>query len=353
MTIAPSPAKVLVTGASGFIAIWVVRTLLEQGYSVRGAVRSASKGKYLQDYFGERGFGHDKLEIVVVDDMTKVRRAFDEAVKGVDAIEHVASPVALEAVDPQDFIKPAVEGTLSILRSALKNGSSLKRIVITSSGAAIMVQPTEPRLFSEEDWNTASVEDVKMNGKNANPTSGYRASKTLAERAAWDFFAENKSKTNWDLVVLNPPVVVGPPIHEVSGGPTNLNASEKWLYDVLVNSSSQSKELLYKSSCWVDVRDMALAHVLALQKEAACGERIVLTVETDTFIPSVDVARTLKPYPLPNHSPPEGMPGQEKKYLIHFKTEKQEQILGMTKATLRSMETMVRDTLQEFARRGW
>lgn len=71
MTIVPPPAKVLVTGANGYIAIWVVRLLLEQGYSVRGTVRSAEKGKYLTEYFGKLGFG-DKLEIVVVEDITKV-----------------------------------------------------------------------------------------------------------------------------------------------------------------------------------------------------------------------------------------------------------------------------------------
>lgn len=72
MTVISSPAKVLVTGANGYIAVWVVRLLLEQGYTVRGTVRSADKGKHLVEYFGKRGFGPDKFEVVVVDDITRV-----------------------------------------------------------------------------------------------------------------------------------------------------------------------------------------------------------------------------------------------------------------------------------------
>ena len=72
MTVVPPPAKVLVTGANGYIAMWLVRVLLEQGYTVRGTVRTADKGKYLTEYFGQRGFGPDKLEMVVVGDITEV-----------------------------------------------------------------------------------------------------------------------------------------------------------------------------------------------------------------------------------------------------------------------------------------
>lgn len=72
MPVVPAPAKVLVTGANGYIAMWLVRLLLEQGYSVRGTVRTADKGKHLTEYFGKLGFGGDKLEVVVVDDITRV-----------------------------------------------------------------------------------------------------------------------------------------------------------------------------------------------------------------------------------------------------------------------------------------
>ena len=112
-TVEPSAStKILVSGANGYIAMWVVRTLLEQGYTVRGAVRTEEKGKRLQEYFHLYG---DKIEWVVVKDMMKVRfncfgcirfsyvrqdGAFDEAVKDVDAIEHMASPLSSTTGDP-------------------------------------------------------------------------------------------------------------------------------------------------------------------------------------------------------------------------------------------------------------
>ncbi|KZT25509.1 NAD(P)-binding protein [Neolentinus lepideus HHB14362 ss-1] len=112
------PSKVLVTGANGYIAIWVVRRLLEKGYSVRGIVRSESKAEHLRQLFNEYGGKH---EVVVVEDITK-EGTFDEAVKDIDAIEHTASPFHLLADDPNEFIEPAVKGTLGVLQSALKYG---------------------------------------------------------------------------------------------------------------------------------------------------------------------------------------------------------------------------------------
>ena len=148
-------SKVLVSGANGYIAMWIVRTLLERGFTVRGTVRTEDKGKYLIEYFKSLGYG-DKFEVVVVDDFVKVidvfwpyfnltlikEGAFDEAVKGVDAIEHTASPFQFNPKEPEgaqicclifvhvfnkleyevELILPAVKGTLGILKSALKNG---------------------------------------------------------------------------------------------------------------------------------------------------------------------------------------------------------------------------------------
>ena len=130
------PAKVLVTGANGYIAIWIVRVLLERGYSGRGTVRSESKTKDLRRLF-KNELDNGKLEIVIVPDIT-VPGAFDESVKGVDAIEHTASPFHLKGDDPNgkrthdiyhvstketsvELIEPAVKGTSGIMESALKH----------------------------------------------------------------------------------------------------------------------------------------------------------------------------------------------------------------------------------------
>jgi nucleoside-diphosphate-sugar epimerase len=102
-----------------------------------------------------------------------------------------------------------VRGTTSILNSALKHGSTVKRFVLTSSAAAIRENSPHPRVYTEEDWNDAAVEAVKTKGSAAGPIVIYLASKTLAEKAAWEFVNLHKSEISWDFVVLNPPYIFG------------------------------------------------------------------------------------------------------------------------------------------------
>jgi len=226
MVAVSSPAKVLVTGANGYLAVWVVKKYLEAGYSVRGTVRSLSKSTFLTEKFSNYG---DRFELVAVEDITK-DGAFDEAVKGVDVIAHTASPFHFKATDPNgmsslsyqkarvffllkrvhsDIIIPAVRGTTSILNSALKHGSNVKRFVLTSSAVAVREPTTVPRAFAESDWNNADVEAVKTKGSAAGPAVMYMASKALAEKAAWEFVAAHKSEISWDLVAINPPYIFG------------------------------------------------------------------------------------------------------------------------------------------------
>ena len=150
--------------------------------------------------------------------------AFDEYVKDVDAIEHTASPFHLRADDPQELITPAVQGTTGILESARKFGANVKRIVVTSSTAAVLQPDPNPRIFSEEDWNQLSIKEVETKGREAGNVEKYRASKTLAELAAWAFVGKHKDEIKFDLVVLNPPFVFGPVLHEVDD-PEKLNSS--------------------------------------------------------------------------------------------------------------------------------
>lgn len=114
MPVIQPPSKVLVSGANGYIAMWVIRNLLEHGYSVRGTVCSVREGEHAKKYFADYGA---KFDIVLVEDITKMG-AFDEAVKGVDAVAHIASPVYSCA----DMVQIAVKGTVGILRSALQFG---------------------------------------------------------------------------------------------------------------------------------------------------------------------------------------------------------------------------------------
>lgn len=162
--------------------------------------------------------------------------AFDEAVKGMDAIEHTASPYHFKADDPDELIIPAVHGTTRVLESALAYGSSVKRIVITSSVAAVLETLPEPKVFTEADWNDGSVVEVKEKGRAASQPGKYRASKTLAERAAWEFVEKNKDKIGWDLVVLNPPLVFGPVLHEVESTDVLNESMHTWYHSVFKGS---------------------------------------------------------------------------------------------------------------------
>ncbi|EJD38359.1 NAD(P)-binding protein [Auricularia subglabra TFB-10046 SS5] len=180
MPVVTPPEKVLVTGASGFIGAWVAHTFLEHGFAGRGTVRSHSKGAYLQKMFDASHPG--LFEYAIVRDIS-APGAFDEAVRGVYGIAHTASPVA-HAEDPQDLIRPAVQGTLEILRSARLCGDGMiKRIVVTASMASVMEPHPAPYIYSEKDWNETSVKEVETKGKDAADIDKYRASKMLAEKA--------------------------------------------------------------------------------------------------------------------------------------------------------------------------
>ncbi|PPQ64060.1 hypothetical protein CVT24_008873 [Panaeolus cyanescens] len=336
--------KVLVSGANGYIAMWVVRHFLERGYRVRGTARNEEKCEFMRNYFSKLGYG-EQFEAVVVEDITK-EGAFDEAVKDVDGIAHTASPFHMNAKTADELIIPAVQGTVGMLKSALKNGSKVRRIVVTSSCASVMSPPSVPTQYCERDWNQLSVQEVKEKGDAAAPMTIYRASKTLAERSAWEFHEKHKAEISWDLSVINPPFVFGPPIHDVSSV-KSLNTSLQMWYDKVVLDKPQTKEELSASNSWVDVRDTALAHVLALEKPDASG-----------FIWQewLDAANSLSPNPWPGHTYNKGFPEvvpasrEDRVYHISYDKAKEQRILGIKFHT--SLET-TKDTLEDFAARGW
>jgi len=181
-------------------------------------------------------------------------------VKGIDAIEHTASPFHFAANDPHELIRPAVEGTVGILESVLKYGQSVKRVVVTSSTAAIEISDTTPRVFSELDWGgEKSVQILSEQGGKAAGREKYRASKTLAEKAAWKWYADRKDLISWDLVVLNPSFVSGPFIHEVRDAASLNTSAANWYKSVVADAVSD--EALVAGSSYVDVWDLAQAHV--------------------------------------------------------------------------------------------
>lgn len=333
-----APAKVLVTGASGFIAVWVCKTFLEAGYTVRGTVRSPSKGDYLKELFKSHG---DKFEYVIVKDIAE-DGAFDDAVKGVDAVAHTASPFHFQAEDPQDLIDPAVKGTVGILKSIQKNAPGIQRVVVTSSVAAVMdaSKPTGT-IYTENDWNSSSIKEVEEKGKGAAGGDKYRASKTLAEKAAW---AEVESqKPTWDLATINPPMVFGPILQQVED-PSGLNTSVAMVYKTIrTKEEDLDKDTLNTPNAnFVDVRDVALAHVRALEVPEAGGQRFITAGGAYCWQDVLDILP-------PPH--PRGTPGSGKS-LTHsiFNADKARKVLGIKFKTL---EETIKGTEEGLKKRGW
>ena len=175
------------------------------------------------------------------------------------------------------MILPAVNGTVGILESAFKLGSEskIKRIVILSSTAALhSLGHFGP--VDESMWNTVDIDEVNEKGKEAAQVSKYTVSKSLSEKAAWDYFAIIKGQVKWDLVALNPPFIFGPIIHEAVSEKGLGASAAYWFYNV-VKGVASSEELATFQTAWVDVRDVGTALYLALSIAAAGGERIYLS----------------------------------------------------------------------------
>ncbi len=261
--------KIMVTGASGYIAKHVVLQLLQAGYAVRGSVRSASREAEIRDAMTAQ-LGNDPgaaLEFAHLDLTSDAGWA--EALQGVDGLFHTASPFVLEEPkDENELIKPAVEGTLRALKAAKAAG--VKRVILTSSVAAIMGTDKRDRQehLDEQDWSDA----------NSPLTAAYNKSKTLAERAAWDF-AEAEGL---DLTTINPSMVLGAPVDKVFGA--SLSVIERFLRgkDPMVPNSGLAI---------VHVKDVALAHIKAFENDASIGERIIAANEFYWFR---DVSAVLK-----------------------------------------------------------
>ncbi|PJI92570.1 dihydroflavonol-4-reductase [Yoonia maricola] len=255
--------KVFVTGASGFIAKHILRELFEKGYDVRASIRSEARKVELEALFPDAA-----LEFAYLD-LSK-DEGWEDAMQGCDVLMHTASPFPLaEPKDPQELIRPAVDGTLRAMKAAKSAG--IKRVILTSSCVAIYKQADKPPMqpSDETNWTTADAPFV----------GAYEASKTLAERAAWDFVADNPDIT---LTTINPGAVFGPPMDARYGA--SLEIVEQLMEGKI--PLAPPLDLIF-----VDVRDVAMMHVAAIDLEAAKGERFAAVAETLQFI---DIARMLK-----------------------------------------------------------
>jgi dihydroflavonol-4-reductase len=251
----PKSTLVTVTGASGFIALHCVRELLERGFRVRGTVRNLKSADALRRALLPLE-PSERLEFAEAELLSDTGWA--EALNGARYVLHVASPLPkAPPKDEDELIRPAREGVLRVLAAARAAGVS--RVVMTSSAAAISSgrERSPSHVFDERDWSDL-----------AGPMTAYEKSKTLAEKAAWDFVGEHGAP---ELVAVNPVFVLGP---SLSGAD---NTSNEIVAKLLRREIPGCPRLAFPL---VDVRDVAKAHVLAMLASAAAGQRFLLVSDT-------------------------------------------------------------------------
>ncbi|ASK28878.1 epimerase [Chryseobacterium sp. T16E-39] len=259
---------VLVTGGSGFIASYCILTLLKNGYKVKATLRSLKKSELVKQMLMEAGFNSfENLSFVEAD--LQDETSWERAAEGCQYVIHVASPTPhTDATTEDDFVIPAKNGVLFVLRAAKKAG--VKRVVLTSAFGAVGFGTVKTTPYTEEDWTVLN-----------NTVFPYQKSKTISERAAWDFI-ENEGK-GMELSVVNPTGVLGPVLaddfsHSIQNMKQMLNGDMKACPKII--------------SGYVDVRDVADLHFKAMIMPEANGQRFIAVAGEGLSL--IDIANVLR-----------------------------------------------------------
>lgn len=302
---------VLITGINGYIASRIGLLLLKSGYHVRGTSRSLSAESHL--LAGAFAGYADRYTHYVVSDITQPH-AFDEAVKGVHAILHTASPVDFSLTTVDDFFTPAIQGNLSILNSAQQHaGDQFEAFVLTSSNAAVADRWRLPanHAYTEADWNETGEAIARQSEKAAQAGTGpflpmvaYGASKAAAERALWKW--RDERKPSFAIAAVNPSVVTGPPVSWPES-PVGLNETLAPVWRIFSGEATEVPAGIGGMS-FVDVRDVALLHKWCIEHpKESDGERYICTNGKGTPQAVADILR--KHYP--ERGIVEGEPGKD------------------------------------------
>jgi len=249
------PLRVLVTGASGYIGGHCVVELLRHGYRVRGTVRSLAKRAAVERLASRVPGSGERLEVAVAD--LSADSGWGEALRDCAYVLHVASPFPPGVPrDEMEVITPAVEGTRRVLAAAAATRRGVKRVVITSSVAAVAFgrRDRTEKTFTEDDWSIA---------ENCDP---YQKSKTLAERFAWDYVRALPAEQRFELAVINPGFVLGPLLD------SDVQTSSELVKRLLRRELPGCPKLGFAV---VDVRDVAIMHRLAMEAADAAGMRFI------------------------------------------------------------------------------
>ncbi|WGL51361.1 NAD-dependent epimerase/dehydratase family protein [Nocardioides sp. BP30] len=245
--------RVLVTGGNGYLGSWLTARLLQSGERVRVTLRSPDREAGLRSALARAGADDGDLEIALAS-LTSAD-GWAAAVAGCDVVHHVATPM-IQPTDPAEVVVPARDGALHVLRAAREAG--VRRVVLTSSFAAVGYTPKPVRDYTEDDWT-----DPETPGLPAYPMA-----KTVAERAAWDFVEQYADAP--ELVSLNPTFILGPAL--TAEARSSLQLVQGLASGHLTTVPKQRFGL-------VDVRDVAAAHVAAMDVSEAAGRRYLLLAD--------------------------------------------------------------------------
>ncbi|HET6559835.1 MAG TPA: NAD-dependent epimerase/dehydratase family protein [Prolixibacteraceae bacterium] len=283
MKIIDQSKPILVTGGTGYLASWIVKQLLDLGLEVRTTVRSlAHKDKYAHlTALAVKSKGI--LQFYEADLLKK--GSFAEAMNGCELVIHTASPFKISGIKnaQKELVDPTLEGTRNVLET-VNATQSIMRVVLTSSivaifGDAIDIQKTENGIFTERHWNTTSSPEHQP----------YPYSKTVAEKLAWSM-AEQQQR--WDLLTIHPGLIIGPSLSKRTDS-TSIDLMIKLASGKFKNGVPSGK------MSFVDVRDVARAHILAGFTHTASG-RYICAPHEKTFLELADAVRTRYPdLPLP------------------------------------------------------
>jgi dihydroflavonol-4-reductase len=255
----------LVTGGTGFLGIHCILQLLEKGYDVKTTLRSLERKNEVIEMLRVGGIDRFENLSFIETDLTRDAN-WDEAVRDCDYVLHVASPIFLRLPKhEEEMIVPAVEGTLRVLRASRDAG--VKRVVLTSSFGAVGYSHTDDaKIITEEDWTNPNDKHL----------SAYLKSKTLAEKAAWDFIKDDGGKL--ELSVINPVAILGPSL-----GP-DMSSGFELLKRILDGSMKAIPNITLGI---VDVRDVADMHIRAMTNSEAKGQRFLAIAGETMSLPEV------------------------------------------------------------------
>ncbi|KAF3331222.1 tetraketide alpha-pyrone reductase 1 [Carex littledalei] len=309
-----SKGKVCVTGASGFIASWLIKRLLQPGYHVIGTVRDPGNEKKVVHLWELEG-AKERLELVEAD-LTK-EGSFDNALIGCEGVFHTASPV--------EILDPAIKGTLNVLKSCKKN-SMIRRVVLTSSSSTVRVREDsdQDKMLDETCWSSVELcQRLQI---------WYPLAKVLAEKAAWEFAAEN----NIDLVTVLPSFVVGPCL------PRDLSLTAS---DVLGLFKGETERFSWHGRMgYVHIDDVACCHILVYENADAKGRYICSSSVINNNELASLLAKRYPSFPIPT-----SFKQQYRKLNYKFDTSKL-QNLGFK---FRGIEEMFDDSVQSFKEQGY